>query len=448
MLRRVGLAVLLWSRLAAADRDHDYTLVDDTIEYVTAADERSVALTTALSSQATGTAGATEGASVATVRAEANVVEIAGTREGYRFALGGEAELRAGIGDVPELAGSLLARGAIEDTPLFDGGPHFGFGATTVEVQRDYDALPALRDAREWLRAPFDRSRYAVDFTLGRTRDEGSDWTGDTLQLSFASERSRQQNGDIAYTRQVIDLEMMVIRACYGPDSDLFCLRIIEGGGTFPTGASLTTSYFYPVGVDGVPLGDHLRADARLGVLFGNYEIPNTSLGLPDHAPSPTDTCETLGTCVLMRTVGYDLTVRDLDTPHQLHVTRRAYKPMGGEIAIEDRAALATSWQLGKTKLDASAYVAHTRWWTIVDDQFSPQHRGVTYGADVGVSRSLGKRWRVDSTLSAGRSWYGALDGAEPRAGFAAQGTVALAHALRSHWASLQRLRPRQINYY
>jgi hypothetical protein len=441
MPRSVGFVLLLIARVAAAD-DHDYSLVDDTLEQVTAADERGVALTTALSSQATAGSSSAQGAGIASARAEANVVEIMGTREGYRLALGGEAELRGGFGDVPARAGRWIARGALEDTPLFDGGPHFGVATATVEVERDYDTLPSLRDARELLRAPYDRTRYDVHFTFSRYREESSYWSGMTLPLRVVSERTLQHNGDIAYTSQVMEIEMGVYRLCYGLDSDLFCVRIIEGGATSPVGARRSTSHWYPLGVDGVPLGEHARADARVGVLFGNYRLSNAPFGLEEMNQHPGATCESLGICVTMKTVGYDLTVRSVSAPHQLHASRRAYNAYGGEVAIEDRGELATSWQLPRMTLAASAYAAHTRWWAIVDDRFSRQHRGITYGVDVSASRALGKRWRVDGTVSAGRSWYGALDGEAPRAGFAAQGMVALAHELRSHWWSLQRLRP------
>lgn len=195
--------------------------------------------------------------------------------------------------------------------------------------------------------------------------------------------------------------------------------------------------------IDGIPLGRTLRLDARAGILIANYELPAQGLGLPDdEPPSATDTCETLGTCVQLKKFGYELALHGLDVPHRFELGRRAYKAIGGEIAIEDRATAMTSWQRRRTRLDASAYVASTRWWTVIDDRFSRQHRGVTGGVDLSLSRTFAKRWRFDSTLSAGRSWYGTLDGTAPQPGFAAQGTLALSHELRSHWASLQRLRP------
>ncbi len=442
-MRRVGCALLLVARVAAADDDdRDYTLVDDSIEEVTAADERAIALTTTLLSQATGTTSTMpEGASVASVRAEANVAEIAGTREGYRFSLGGDGELRAGVGDVPQLAGSWSAHAGMEDTPLFDGGPHLGGFVTTFEMRRDYGALPSLRDGRELLRAPFDRSFYQVHFTFQRSRDDGSDWSGETVPLRFSSERTRQLSGDVAYQRQVITFDFAVFRLCYGPDSDLFCVRFVEGGVVAPVNASLQHSHWYPLGVEGVPLGRHTRLDARAGVLLGLYELPHPPLGMTP-PPSPDSDCESRGECITEKTFGYDVTLRSLRAPHRLAATRRAYQEWGGLIAIEDRGTLSTSWQLRKTTLDASAYAAHTRWWAVVDDRFMRTHRAFTGGVDLTASRPLGKRWRVDGSLSVGRSFYGALDGAAPQAGFAAQGTLALAHELLSDWASLQRLRP------
>jgi hypothetical protein len=442
-MRAAGVALVLIARVAAAgdDEDRDYTLVDDTIEYVTAADERTAALTTSLTSRATGTATEMpEGAGMATVRAEASVVEIVGTRQGYRFELGGDGELRTGLGDVPEHAGSWRAHAGMEDTPLFDGGPHVGGCMLRFEMGRDYAALPALRDANEWKRAPFDRSRWDAHFTFSRSRDAFSNWTGTFFQFHLASERRRQVSGDVTYQRQVIELGMEMFRVCFGLDSDLFCVRFVEGGVVDYVSSSLNPVHWYPLGVDGVPLGKRARLDARAGWLIGYYTIPGAQpVGDPD---SSTATCESLGTCVSMRTVGYDLTVRDLESPNRLTLARRAYMESAGQLAIEDRAELSTTWQRRRTTLGASAYVAHTRWWTIVDDRFVREQRGITGGVDVSLSRALGKRWRFDSVLSAGRSWYGALDDTTPRPGFAAQGTLALSHELRSHWASLQRLRP------
>jgi hypothetical protein len=445
-MRAAGVALVLIARVAVADddEDHDYTLVDDTVEYVTAADERTISLTTALSSRATGTTSAMpEGAGLASVRAEASAVEIVGTRAGYRFELGGEGELRAGSGDLPAVGGSWRARAAIEDTPLFDGGPHAGFCTMRFEMRRDYGALPALDDARELMRAPFDRSRYDAYFTFVSGREDGSDWSGTTLPLRFSSERTRQYNGDVAYQRQVIELELTGYAVCHGPDSDLFCVRLLEGGGAFASGARLSVAQWNPAVIDGIPLSRTLRLDARAGILIANYKLPAQGLGLPDdEPPSATDTCETLGTCVQLKKFGYELALHGPDVPHRFELGRRAYKAIGGEIAIEDRATLTTSWQRRRTRLDASAYVASTRWWTVIDDRFSRQHRGVTGGVDLSLSRTLAKRWRFDSTLSAGRSWYGTLDATTPQPGFAAQGTLALSHELRSHWRSLQRLRP------
>ncbi|HEY5923080.1 MAG TPA: hypothetical protein VIV11_15480 [Kofleriaceae bacterium] len=407
MMKRAALVSCVVVRVAAAED---------------AEDVREVAVESAIASEAIATADPAA-AGVASIRASANVIEMLGRKFGYRAEIGATGELRAAAGSLPRSGAAFSVHAGLGDEPLVDGGPTIGVLAIDIAFGRELDALPRLRDPRDLLRLPYDRKQWRLDTTFVRVRLPRSAWRMSMVDAQFTFTNDVQRAGELVYARETARIAIDAVTDCRAPDADPLCVRIMHFGVGGPSGDNVMASASLMLAlVEGVPVSDAVRLDAGLGLVWGTYHFE------PD--PGPGD-CTMTGACAVLKVPGYQLGVRaPAPRSEKVELVRRSYETMTNELAIEDRLAATTSWAHRRFALAAYAYTAYTRWWGPLDRRLVRLGSGVTGGADLTMSRAFG-HWKIESAIAAGRGWYGTPDGDAPRAGLAAQGTLALRHEWR-----------------